>query len=125
MFRLFKHYIPYAVLLIAALDLAVLLGSAEAAWVIRARQIGMAVAPLSTRWPPAVFFALSVQLSMIAVGVYGPDALRSRLFEGVTNVYHYVEARAIVDMVPESTLRMSPQQVQAAYPGRWQELVGA
>jgi hypothetical protein len=52
-------------------------------------------------------------------------ALRTQLFEGVTNVYHYDEARAIVDMVPESTLRMSPQQVQAAYPGRWQELVGA
>jgi hypothetical protein len=38
---------------------------------------------------------------------------------------HYAEARHIVDMVPESTLRMSPQQVAAAYPARWRELVGA
>lgn len=53
-------------------------------------------------------------------------ALRSELFEGVSHTaVHYAEARRIVDMVPESTLRMSPQQVAAAYPARWRELVGA
>ncbi len=80
MLRLFKHYIPYALLLIAALDFVVLLGSAEAAWVIRAWQIHMDVTPFGERWQPAVIFVVSVQISMIAVGVYGPDALRSRLF---------------------------------------------
>jgi hypothetical protein len=52
--------------------------------------------------------------------------IRARLFEGVNNVLHYYdEARALVDMVPASTLRMTPGQVDAAYPGRWKELVGA
>jgi hypothetical protein len=52
--------------------------------------------------------------------------LRLRLFEGVGNtLHHYVEARALVDMVPEATLRMTPAQVAAAYPERWRELMGA
>ena len=53
-------------------------------------------------------------------------ATRCRLFEGVANtLHHYDEARALVDMVPEATLRMTPAQVDAAYPGRWKELLGA
>lgn len=56
------------------------------------------------------------------------DLLERRvdLFEGVGNVnHHYAEGRRIADLVPEATLRMTPQQVAAAYPGRWQELTGA
>ncbi len=53
-------------------------------------------------------------------------AARVRLFEGVSNtLHHYDEARELVDMVPEATLRMTPAQVNAAYPARWKELVGA
>lgn len=52
--------------------------------------------------------------------------VRRRMFEGVDNVlHHYAEGREIVDMVPEATLRMTPQQVAAAYPERWRDLVGA
>lgn len=52
-------------------------------------------------------------------------SVRARLFEGVSNVlHHYDEARALADMVPEATLRMTPAQVAAAYPGRWKELLG-
>jgi hypothetical protein len=52
-------------------------------------------------------------------------AMRRRMFEGVDNVlHHYAEGREIVDIVPESTLRMTPQQVAAAYPERWRDLVG-
>ncbi|MEO6651548.1 MAG: hypothetical protein ABIP17_02710 [Ilumatobacteraceae bacterium] len=51
---------------------------------------------------------------------------RRELFEGVGNVsHHYAEGRAIADLVPESTLRMSPDQATADYPGRWRELTGA
>ncbi|MEZ5219727.1 MAG: hypothetical protein R2705_19080 [Ilumatobacteraceae bacterium] len=51
--------------------------------------------------------------------------LRSRLFEGAGNVlHHYAEGRAIADLVPETTLRMTPQQVAAKYPGSWRELLG-
>lgn len=50
---------------------------------------------------------------------------RPQLFEGVGNVnHHYAEGRAIADMVPEATLRMTPEQVQGAYPERWRELTG-
>ena len=80
MFRLFKHYIPHAVLLLALLDALTLLVSAELAWVFRASQIGMDVEPLAERWEPGVIFALIVQLGMIAVGVYSPEALQSRRF---------------------------------------------
>ena len=52
--------------------------------------------------------------------------LRARLFEGVANtLHHYAEGRLIVDMMPESTLRMTPQQVQTAFPDQWASLVGA
>ncbi len=58
-----------------------------------------------------------------------PDELiarRPQLFEGVGNVnHHYAEGRAIADLVPEATLRMTPDEVRAAYPARWRELTGA
>src|SRR3546814_10090483 len=80
MIRLFKHYIPHAVLLLAFLDFVLLLGAAEAGWIFRAHQIGMAVEPLPTRYIPLVSFALSLQVAMIAVGVYGTEELQSLRF---------------------------------------------
>jgi len=51
---------------------------------------------------------------------------RHELFEGVGQVnHHYAEGRKIADLVPEATLRMTPDQAKAAYPSRWQELTGA
>ena len=51
---------------------------------------------------------------------------RAELFEGVGNVnHHYAEGRKIADLVPESTLRMTPEQATAAYPAGWQALTGA
>lgn len=52
-------------------------------------------------------------------------ARRKAMFAGVGNAHHYAEGRAIVDSVPEATLRMTPAQVAQAYPARWAELVGA
>ena len=53
-------------------------------------------------------------------------AERRRLFEGVGNVvHHYDEARILADSFPVATLRMTPEQVAAAYPTRWRELVGS
>ena len=52
-------------------------------------------------------------------------AVRTPLFEGVSNsLHHYDERRALVDSVPEATLRMTPDQVRAAYPGSWRSLLG-
>ena len=80
MFRLFKHYVPYAVLLLALFDFALLFGAAEAAWVIRAQQIGMGIDPILTRAMPLLSFAIALQCAMIAVGVYGVDAIQSLRF---------------------------------------------
>ena len=78
--RLFKHYVPHAVLLLGAADFAVLLLAAEAAWVLRAWQIGMDIDPAYTRVAPLLSFAIPLQLAMVAVGVYGTEALTSLRF---------------------------------------------
>lgn len=64
-------------------------------------------------------------------GFFDPDPptdLRERraaLFAGVADPgHHYSEGRALADMVPERTLRMPPDDVTAAYPSQWRELVG-
>ncbi|MBR0553199.1 TIGR03013 family XrtA/PEP-CTERM system glycosyltransferase [Stakelama marina] len=80
MIRLFKHYVPNAVLLLGLLDITLLVAAAEAGWVIRASQIGMQTEPIYTRIPQLLSFAVALELAMIAVGVYGADALQSLRF---------------------------------------------
>jgi len=80
MIRLFKHYIPHAVILLGMLDFALLVLASEAAWLLRASQIGIEPGPIEGRWIPLVGSAFVVWLAMIAVGVYGPYALRSLRF---------------------------------------------
>jgi len=82
MIRLFKHYIPHAVLLLGLLDFALLVLASELAWQLRAAQIGMDAGPLDTRWIELLGSASVVWLAMISVGVYGPLALRSLRFAG-------------------------------------------
>ncbi|WP_379547016.1 TIGR03013 family XrtA/PEP-CTERM system glycosyltransferase [Qipengyuania sp. DSG2-2] len=77
MIRLFKHYIPHAVLLLGMVDLVLLLLAGEFAWHLRASQIGTGVGVISERLLPLGGFALTIWIAMIAVGVYGSDALRS------------------------------------------------
>lgn len=51
---------------------------------------------------------------------------RKVIFEGVHNAaHHYSEGRAIADMVPESTLRLTAEQAKSAMPGAWRRLTGA
>ncbi len=80
MIRLFKHYVPNAVLLLGLLDFALLLIAAELGWIVRAAQIDMLVDPIHTRVPQLFSFAISLELAMVAVGVYGADALQSLRF---------------------------------------------
>ncbi|MCK0100515.1 TIGR03013 family PEP-CTERM/XrtA system glycosyltransferase [Qipengyuania sp. S6317L1] len=82
MIRLFKHYIPHAVMLLGILDFALLVVASEAAWQLRANQINMDPGPIEGRWIPLIGSASVVWLAMIAVGVYGPYALRSLRFAG-------------------------------------------
>jgi len=46
--------------------------------------------------------------------------LRRRLFPGVAHPHHYAEGRAIVDLVPQSTLRRNHTDVRAA---DWRDLL--
>lgn len=80
MIRLFKHYVPHAVLLLGLLDFCLLLTAAEGGWILRARQIGMEVDHILNRTGPLLSFAIALQTGMIAVGVYGTEALQSIRF---------------------------------------------
>ncbi len=80
MIRLFKHYVPHAVLLLGLVDIVLLMVTAEASWVLRAWQIGMAITPFTERLGPILTFAVAVEVAMVAVGVYGLEALQSVRF---------------------------------------------
>jgi sugar transferase (PEP-CTERM system associated) len=82
MIRLFKHYIPNAVLLLGLFDFGLLVAAGELGWMVRAWQIGMALGSIGDRLAPLLIFAVLVQTAMIAVGVYGSDALRSMRYAG-------------------------------------------
>ena len=69
----------------------------------------------------------------LALGLWGflsdspaPDlvTVRKELFIGVGHVHHYKEGRDLADLVPESTLRMTPDQVAARYVSEWRVLTG-
>ena len=82
MVRLFKHYVPHAVLLLGLIDLVLLLVANNLAWTMRASQIGMEQGSLLERMPTIGGIALVTLTAMIAVGVFGPEALRSMRFAG-------------------------------------------
>ena len=80
MIRLFKHYIPHAVILLWLVDLGMLVAASEISWRLRADQIDIEVGSLDARiWMHAGFAAM-MSIAMISVGVYGSDALRSLRF---------------------------------------------
>ncbi|MCJ2187357.1 TIGR03013 family XrtA/PEP-CTERM system glycosyltransferase [Novosphingobium beihaiensis] len=80
MIRLFKHYIPHAVVLLWLVDVLLLVSANEMSWRLRAEQIGMDPGQLESRLGMHAAFASVIVLSMVAVGVYGADALRSMRF---------------------------------------------
>lgn len=80
MIRLFKHYVPHAVLLLGIVDFMLLTVAAEAGWILRAQQIGMNVDNIANRIVPLLSFSASLQLAMVAVGCYGTEALQSIRF---------------------------------------------
>ncbi|MEM8695094.1 MAG: TIGR03013 family XrtA/PEP-CTERM system glycosyltransferase [Pseudomonadota bacterium] len=80
MIRLFKHYVPNAVLLLGIMDFILLLVAAEFGWVYRLSQIGSVPEPMTTRIPQLLAFAVALEVAMIAVGVYGIEALNSLRF---------------------------------------------
>ncbi|MDE2403538.1 MAG: TIGR03013 family PEP-CTERM/XrtA system glycosyltransferase [Sphingomonadales bacterium] len=80
MIRLFKHYIPHAVLLLGLVDLALLITAGDLAWRVTAGELGVGLGQFDTRIWPLAGFATVMLTAMAAVGVYGPDCLRSLRF---------------------------------------------
>jgi sugar transferase (PEP-CTERM system associated) len=80
MIRLFKHHVPYAVLLLGAIDFALLLLGAEAGWALRFWQVAGRFDAESAPLPGMIAFAVALQTAMVAVGVYGIQAIRSVRF---------------------------------------------
>lgn len=80
MFRLFKHYVPHAVVALWLLELVLLLLAAEAGWRLYAHQIDIDPGLVTDRIWPLATFAITLQLGMMATGVYGNEALRSLRF---------------------------------------------
>ena len=102
MIRLFKHYIPHAVLLLGLLDLGLLVVASEIAWQLRASQIGIDTGDIGGRGIALIGTAMMIWLAMIAVGVYGPNALRSLRFAGarvLVAISLGIIALAVVDFV--------------------------
>ncbi|MBN8808139.1 MAG: TIGR03013 family PEP-CTERM/XrtA system glycosyltransferase [Sphingomonas sp.] len=77
MIRLFKHYVPYAVVFLALLDCALLVAAAEVGFRLRIHQLGSLVDPIDNRWPQLLVYTAALEIAMVAVGVYGADALQS------------------------------------------------
>jgi len=82
MIRLFKHYIPHAVLLLGLFDFALLILAGELAWELRAVQIGIEPGHFGDRVTVLTGAAMVVVTAMISVGVYGAESLRSMRFAG-------------------------------------------
>ena len=80
MVRLFKHYVPHAVLLLGLIDFVLLMLAGNLGWTLRAQQIGMDPGFLANRLGWLAGFAAITQTAMLAVGVYGADSLRSMRF---------------------------------------------
>ena len=102
MVRLFKHYIPYAVILLCIVDFALLVVANELSWRLRAMQIGMDMGSLLARMAAHGAFGAVMILAMVSVGVYASEALRSMRFAAarlLVAVSLGVIALAFVDFV--------------------------
>ncbi len=77
MIRIFKHYVPSSLLLLALLECVWLLMAAELSWRLRVSQVSRSIAPTSDRFVELGLFGLIIMLSMIAVGYYRADCYRS------------------------------------------------
>ena len=104
MIRLFKHYVPNAVLLLGIMDFVLLLVSAELGWVYRLSQIGSIPEPMTDRIPQLLAFAVALEVAMIAVGVYAAyyillGVARTWVEQGTADTMFWVPALLFVVVV--------------------------
>jgi sugar transferase (PEP-CTERM system associated) len=102
MIRLFKHYIPHAVLLLGLIDLVLLIGAGDLAWRLRAGNLGIDIGAMTARADWLGAYSIVMLVAMVAVGVYRTESLRSIRQGGVRLVVAMVlavPALAFVDFL--------------------------
>ena len=77
MIRVFKHYIPHAVLLLGLFDVLLLVIAGEFAWQLRAGQIGITLGGVGERIWPLTGYAVMILAAMISVGRLFPRGDRA------------------------------------------------
>ena len=108
----------YALRLARRFEDRLLLGPRESAEDAIAGCVGVALKRAASfgRAPVGV----DLEVAFRVFGFLPPDpgeslvAWRKELFAGVSHPHHYAEARHLVGLVPESVLRMSPSEIEAA-----------
>jgi hypothetical protein len=88
--------------------------------------VGIALKRASLFGRAPVMVDLTVAFSLWGYLGEAPDdlvKLRRRLFMEVSSSHHYAEQRNIADMVPESTLRLTPEQVVENHQKDWRNLL--
>lgn len=88
--------------------------------------VGVALKRASVFGRAPVMHDLTVAFTIWGFLREAPDelvALRKPLFAEVANPNHYPEQRHVVDMVPEGSLRLSPQEVAEAHLRDWRSLL--
>lgn len=108
----------YALRLARRFEGQLLLGPGEHADDAIAGCVGVALKRAASFGRAPVAADLEVAFRVFGFLPPGPDeslvAWRKELFAGVSHPHHYAEARHLVDLVPESVLRMPPNEIEAA-----------
>ncbi|MCB9373995.1 MAG: hypothetical protein H6518_14670 [Microthrixaceae bacterium] len=93
---------------------------------VRAGVVGVALKRGSLFGRAPVIHDLTLAYTIFGFLDESPDPalvdLRRELFASAA--HHYAERRAIVDLVPEATLRLTPTQAAEAYAGGWRGPLG-
>ncbi len=88
--------------------------------------VGVALKRASIFGRAPVIHDLTVALTVWGfLGDASPElvALRKPLFEEISHPHRYRDQREVADLVPESTLRMTPAQVADAHRADWRSLI--
>ena len=118
----------YALVLFRRFEDRLVLEAGEHVEDTRAGCVGVALRRASLFGRAPVVHDLTVAFTVWGYLDETPDPnlveLRRDLFEGAGHTHHYEDRRAIVDMVPEPTLRLVHGEVVRRFPAEWAALLG-
>ena len=116
----------YALLLAERFHDRLVLQAGESAHDVVAGAVEVATKRASLFGRAPVIHDLTIAFTIFGFLEDDPDAslvdVRKELFASAA--HHYAERRAIVDLVPEATLRLTPSQAEAAHAADWRGPLG-